>query len=185
MPVHVIDTAGLRPSSDLVEQLGIARTWAAIENADLVVLLMDATQGEGIGDREIMGRLPAELPRLRVMNKIDLLRRPPAFERTGDVGTVWLSAKSGDGVDLLRKALLEAGGWLGLSSEGLFMARERHLQALQLAKTQLERAAHQIASLELFAEELRLAQQALSAITGQFTSEDLLGQIFGRFCIGK
>jgi tRNA modification GTPase len=185
IPVHVIDTAGLRPSSDPVERLGIARTWKAIEDADVVVLLVDATQGEAAADREIMGRLPAALPRLRVMNKIDLLTRSPAFERGCNAGTVWLSARTGDGVDLLRRAMLEAVGWLGGSGEGLFMARERHLQALQLAKTHLERAAHQLASLELFAEELRLVQQALASITGQFTSDDLLGEIFSRFCIGK
>ncbi len=185
IPVHVIDTAGLRPSSDPVEKLGIARTWEAIEHADLVVLLVDATLGEAVADREIMGRLPATLPRLKVMNKIDLLSRPPALEHVRDAATVWLSAKTGDGVDLLRRALLEAVGWLGGSTEGLFMARERHLQALQLARTQLERATHQVDNLELFAEELRLAQQALGTITGQFTSDDLLGEIFSRFCIGK
>jgi tRNA modification GTPase len=185
IPVHVIDTAGLRPSSDPVEKLGIARTWAAIEHADLVVLLVDATQGEAAADREIMGRLPTALPRLRVMNKIDLLHRPPAFERARDGGRVWLSAKTGDGVDLLIRALVEAVGWPGSSTEGLFMARERHLQALQLARTHLEHATHQVANLELFAEELRLAQQALGSITGQFTTDDLLGEIFSRFCIGK
>lgn len=185
VPVHVIDTAGLRPSSDPVERLGIERTWKAIEDADLVVLLVDARQGEAAADREIMGRLPAALPRLRVMNKIDLLSRPAAFEGGRDAGTVWLSARTGDGVDLLRGALLEAVGWHSGSGEGLFMARERHLQALQLAKTHLERATHEIANLELFAEELRLVQQALSSITGQFTSDDLLGEIFSRFCIGK
>jgi len=186
IPVHVIDTAGLRPSSDPVEMLGIARTWEAIEHADLVVLLVDATQGEVVADREIMGRLPPALPRLKVMNKIDLLPRSPALERERGAGTVvWVSAKTGEGVDLLRKALLEAVGWLGSGSEGLFMARERHLQALQLAKTHLERAAQQAANLELFAEELRLVQRSLSTITGQFTSDDLLGEIFSRFCIGK
>jgi tRNA modification GTPase len=149
------------------------------------VLLVDATQGEAVADREIMGRLPAALPRLNVMNKIDLLPRPPAFERGHGDGTVWLSAKTGDGVDLLRRALLEAAGWLGGSSEGLFMARKRHLQALQLARAHLERATQQVASLELLAEELRLVQQALATITGQFTSDDLLGEIFSRFCIGK
>jgi tRNA modification GTPase len=132
-----------------------------------------------------MGKLPAALPRLKVMNKIDLLPRPPAFERGRDAGTVWLSAKTGDGVDLLRRALLEAAGWLGGSTEGLFMARERHLQALQLGRTHLELATHQVANLELFAEELRLVQQALGTITGQFTSDDLLGEIFSRFCVGK
>jgi tRNA modification GTPase len=119
------------------------------------------------------------------MNKIDLLPRSPVLERGRSAGTVWMSAKTGDGVDLLRRALLEAIGWLGSSSEGLFMARERHLQALQLARTHLERATQQAANLELFAEELRLVQQALATITGQFTSDDLLGEIFSRFCIGK
>ena len=185
IPVHVIDTAGLRPSSDPVEQLGIARTWVAIEHADLVLLLVDATQDEAAADREIMDRLPAALPRLRVMNKIDLVSHPPAYERGRDAGTVWLSAKTGDGVDLLRRALLEAVGWRGGSTEGLFMARERHVQALLLAGRHLERATHQMANLELFAEELRLTQQALATITGQFTSDDLLGEIFSRFCIGK
>ena len=116
---------------------------------------------------------------------MDPLSRPPALEGGRDAGTVWLSAKTGDGVDLLRRALLEAVGWLGGGTEGLFMARERHLQALRLAKTHLECATHQIANLELFAEELRLVQQALGTITGQFTSDDLLGEIFSRFCIGK
>ena len=116
IPVHVIDTAGLRPSSDPVEMLGIARTWEAIENADLVVLLVDATQGEAVADREILGRLPIALPRIKVMNKIDLLPRPPAVERGRGAGTVWLSAKTGAGVDLLRQALLEAVGWLGVAA---------------------------------------------------------------------
>jgi len=185
IPVHVIDTAGLRPSSDPVEQLGIARTWEVIEHADLVLLLVDATHGETEADREIMGRLPAALPRLKVMNKIDLLHRAATFERGHAAGTVWLSAKTGDGVNLLRRALLEAVGWLGGTTEGLFMARERHLQALQLAGRHLERATHQMANLELLAEELRLTQQELGTITGQFTSDDLLGEIFSRFCIGK
>jgi tRNA modification GTPase len=185
VPVHVIDTAGLRPSTDPVEKLGIARTWEAIEHADLVVLVVDATHGEAGADREIMGRLPAALPRLKVMNKIDLVPRAPVFERGREGGTVWLSARTGDGVDLLRRALLETVGWVGANAEGLFMARERHLQALQRAGTHLKLATHQVANLELFAEELRLVQQALGTITGQFTSDDLLGEIFSRFCIGK
>lgn len=185
IPVHVIDTAGLRPSSDPVEKLGIARTWAAIEHADLVVLLVDATQGEAAADREIMGRLPAALPRLTVMNKIDLLSRLPAFERGRDAGTIWLSAKTGEGIDLLRRAALDAVGWHEGGTEGLIMARERHIRALQLAQKHLEQATQQVANLELFAEELRVAQQALGTITGQFTTDDLLGEIFSRFCIGK
>jgi tRNA modification GTPase len=185
VPAHIIDTAGLRPSSDPVEQLGIARTWSAIEHADVVVLLVDASRGKAAADQEILGRLPARLPRLTVMNKIDLLARAPAVERGEDGATVWLSAKSGAGVDLLRDALLEAVGWNGGAAEGLFMARERHVHALELAQRHLNQAACQMESLELLAEELRTAHQALGTITGEFTTEDLLGEIFKRFCIGK
>ena len=185
VPVHVIDTAGLRPSSDPVEKLGIARTWAAIKEADLIVLLLDANQGETAADRDILRSLPAELPRLTVMNKIDLLPRTPSVERNNNGCKVWLSAKSGAGVDLLRGALLDAAGWKGGAGEGLFMARERHIHALQSAQKHLDQAARQVDKLELFAEELRLTQQALGSITGAFTSDDLLGEIFQRFCIGK
>jgi tRNA modification GTPase len=184
VPLHIIDTAGLRPSGDLVEQLGIARSWAAIEQADVVVLLLDATQGRRPADEDILRRLPMGLPRLTVLNKIDLLGRMPALERSNDGTTVWMSAKTGAGLELLRNALLDLVGWHG-SSEGLFMARERHVHALQRARDHLEQAAREIDRLELFAEELRQAQQELGTITGEFTSEDLLGEIFTRFCIGK
>jgi tRNA modification GTPase len=182
---HVIDTAGLRPSSDPVEKLGIARTWAAIERADIVVLLVDAAKGIAAADQDILRRLPAGLPRLTVMNKIDLLPRAPALERAKQGATVWLSAKTGAGVELLREALLEAVGWHGGGAEGLFMARERHVHALELAQRHLDQAAGQTERLELFAEELRAAQHALGSITGEFTTDDLLGEIFKRFCIGK
>jgi tRNA modification GTPase len=185
VPVHVIDTAGLRPSVDPVEKLGIARTWAAIKEADLIVLLLDATQGETAADGDILRSLPAELPRLTVMNKIDLLPCAPSVERTGNGNKVWLSAKSGAGVDMLRGAMLEAAGWKGGAGEGLFMARERHIHALQSAQKHLDQAACQTDEQELFAEELRLAQLALGSITGELTPDDLLGEIFQRFCIGK
>jgi tRNA modification GTPase len=185
VPAHIIDTAGLRPSSDPVEKLGIARTWAAIEQADVVVLLVDAAQGDAAADQDILRRLPAGLPRLTVMNKIDLLARSPALERGKGGATVWLSAKTGAGVELLREALLEAVGWHGGGGEGLFMARERHVHALEFAQRHLIQAARQVENLELFAEELRATQQALGTITGEFTTEDLLGEIFKRFCIGK
>jgi tRNA modification GTPase len=185
VPTHIIDTAGLRESGDPVERIGVARTWSAIEQADLVVLLVDATQGEGGADRDIMNRMPASLPRLRVMNKIDLMGRSPSLERDGDTTTVWLSAKTGAGLDIFRRALLESVGWQTGSGEGLFMARERHVQALQQAGRFIERASLQGEKLELLAEELRLAQEALGAITGEFSPDDLLGEIFSRFCIGK
>ena len=184
VPAHVIDTAGLRDSDDPVEKLGIERTWAAIRKADLVVLMLDATEGEGAADRAILKELPAGLPCIRVINKIDLLGQEPRRERPGGAITIALSAKSGAGLDLLRHAILEAVGWRA-DGEGLFMARERHVQALQEAGGHLKRAAKMGGSLELFAEELRLAQEALGRITGEFTSDDLLGEIFSRFCIGK
>lgn len=185
VPVHVIDTAGLRESSDPVERLGIARTWSAIERADVVLMLVDATSGETPADRDILQKLPAGLPRIRVLNKIDLLGHPPARESAGDVTTLRISAKTGAGLDLLKQALLGSVGWQAGSGEGLFMARERHVQALRQAGSHLGRAGSSTDKLELFAEELRLAQAALGTITGEFTSDDLLGEIFSRFCIGK
>lgn len=181
---HIIDTAGLRRSDDPVEKIGIARTWSAIEKADLAVLLIDATRGEDAADREILSQLPAGLPCIKVMNKIDLQGRSPAVDRRGGANIVWLSARTGAGVDLLRHALLDVVGWQS-SGEGLFMARERHVQALRQAEAHLERADQHRGRHELFAEELREAQRALGAITGEYTSDDLLGEIFSRFCIGK
>jgi len=184
VPAHVIDTAGLRESSDPVEKIGIARTWAAIGKADLVLVLLDATRGESAADRAILAQLPGALPRITVMNKIDLAGRAPAIERVDGATRVWLSAKTGAGVNELRQAILQVVGWQA-DGEGLFMARERHVQALERAAAHLERAGRQGGKLELFAEELRLAQEALGAITGEYTSDDLLGEIFSRFCIGK
>ncbi len=184
VPAHIIDTAGLRESDDLVEGLGIARTWAAIEKADLVLLIMDCRIGEVADDQRIQERLPAAIPRVKVMNKIDLTGQSAARRNQDGSSIVWLSAKTGEGVDLLRHSLLEVAGWKG-EAEGLFMARERHLRALSVARGHLERAQARTGQIELFAEELRLAQAALGSITGEFTSDDLLGQIFSRFCIGK
>ena len=184
MPAHIIDTAGLRESSDPVEGLGIARTWAAIEKADLVLLILDCRTGETPDDRLIRDRLPAALPWVTVMNKIDLTGHGPTKVNQEGSPIVWLSAKTGEGVDLLRSALLEAAGWRG-ESEGLFMARERHLDALGACRAHLERAQTRLGQIEIFAEELRLAQGKLGTITGEITPDDLLGQIFSRFCIGK
>lgn len=184
VPVHVIDTAGLRDPRDAVEKVGIQRTWQAIDKADLVLLLLDCTRGETREDRAILERLPAALPRLKVFNKIDLVDGAPRRATREGFEEVWLSAKTGAGVELLRAALLEAVGWR-TGGEGLFMARERHLNALRVAAGHLARAAEMERQLEFFAEELRLARDALCAITGGFTSDDLLGEIFSRFCIGK
>lgn len=184
LPVHIIDTAGLRESGDKVERIGIERTWAAIAKADLVLLLVDATHaGEG-GNSAIIQQLPSALPRLQVLNKIDLAGRAAGLERQHGETRIWLSAKTGEGIDGLKQAIRELAGWQP-AGEGLFTARARHVAALQAAASHLDRAAAHTAELELYAEELRLAHEALGAITGEFTADDLLGEIFSRFCIGK
>ena len=184
VPAHIIDTAGLRESSDPVEKMGMARTWAAIEQADMVLLLLDAARGETPADLAILERLPQGLPRIVVKNKIDLAGQAPHVERVAGQTQVWLSAKTGAGLEGLRQVLLETAGWRP-EGEGLYMARERHVHALKKASGHLKAAQGLANALELFAEELRLAQEALGAVTGKFTSDDLLGEIFGRFCIGK
>lgn len=184
VPMHIIDTAGLRETQDPVERIGVARTWAAIEKADLVVLLADCRAGEGAEDRRILERVPTRLPRLRVMNKIDLIQQEPRVDVQEDESVVWLSAKSGAGIQHLQDEILRKVGWGG-SGEGLFLARERHLEALAEAEKHLKAASAANAGAEIFAEELRLAHEALMSVTGQFTPDDLLGEIFSRFCIGK
>jgi tRNA modification GTPase len=179
VPLHIIDTAGLRETDDMVEKMGIARTWAALENADVALLLVDAAHGVGTQESNILTRLP-NVSRLTIHNKIDATGEPPRM--LGD--EIWLSAKTGVGVDLLRSKLLESAGWQAVG-EGAFMARARHLDALARGAEHIVAARESAAQLELFAEELRLAQEALSEITGEFTADDLLGEIFSRFCIGK
>jgi tRNA modification GTPase len=190
VPVHVVDTAGLREAVDEVERIGVARTWAAIEGADAIVFLHDLTRlGDAdydAGDVAIASRLPVGFVAggrlLHVFNKLDLQRSASV-----DSGVV-VSALSGEGLDALRARLLELAGWQA-APEGLFIARARHVHALQRARQHLDLAAAHVErgnqALELFAEELRLAHDALAEITGAFTSDDLLGAIFGRFCIGK
>lgn len=181
--LHFVDTAGLRETDDEVEKIGIARTWQTIEHANAALLLIDATQGEGPGDREIVARLPADLPLVRVFNKIDLLESASGVGE-GDGAALWLSAKTGSGIDLLHRRLLQLAGWQQ-GEEGAFMARARHLSALREAGEHLALAGACEGHVELFAEELKVAQAALSSITGEFSADDLLGEIFSRFCIGK
>ena len=183
IPLHIIDTAGLRASEDEIEKIGMARTWREIERADVVVLLVDARSGVGDPERAILARLPAHLARITVFNKIDLTGRPPELHDEAGVLSVSLSAKHGAGVDLLRQALLRIAGWHPV--EDVFIARERHLRALADTRGHITVAQARLPQLELFAEELRLAQIALGSITGRFSADDLLGEIFGRFCIGK
>jgi len=181
IPLHVIDTAGLRDTTDPVERLGIERTWKAVENADIALLLVDARRGIGPDEAAILARLPA-IPRLTLHNKIDETGETARLSEDGQ--EIWLSARYGDGMDLLHNRLLQLAGWQTLG-EDTFMARARHLEALERAAGHLASARQQFTRLELFAEELRLAQEELAAITGEFNADDLLGEIFGRFCIGK
>lgn len=193
VPVHVIDTAGLRDpneSPDEVERIGIARSWAEIAGADAVVFLRDLTRlgepGYDAGDERIAKDWPQGLAGsgrlLEVFNKSDAARTLPAG------ASLVVSARRGQGLDALRERLLELAGWHA-QPEGVFIARTRHVQALRRTREHLERAralaAQRDAALDLLAEELRLAHDALGEITGVFTADDLLGEIFGRFCIGK
>ncbi len=206
VPLHVIDTAGLREGEgiDEVERIGIARAWGQIEGADAVLLLHDLTRiGQpeyDAAEREIAAtlesRLPARVPVIDVWNKADAGQALAPLATAGleplaghaPHEQLRLSAKTGAGLDLLRKRLLELAGWQG-GGEGLYIARERHVQALRQVGEHLELSALHLAqqaqSLDLLAEELRLAQNALNQITGAFSSDDLLGVIFSSFCIGK
>jgi tRNA modification GTPase len=189
VPLHVVDTAGLRSdAADEVERIGIGRSWEAIGAADAVLFLHDlARLGEpatAAADAEIAARLPVGVPVLQVYNKADLAGAAGADAVPG----LRISARTGQGLDALRQALLRQAGWQA-APEGLFIARTRHVQALRRTLEHLQAAQRHAAArdtaLELLAEELRLAHRALGEITGQFSSEDLLGEIFGRFCIGK
>jgi tRNA modification GTPase len=185
VPIHLIDTAGLREAGDEVERIGIARTWDAIAKAGAAMLITDAAQEERDEESRILMRMPPGMPLARVTNKIDMAGLAPGRDSQGNEVRLRLSAKTGEGVAGLRAWLLEVAGWRP-SSEGVFLARERHLVALREAASGLVAAAGQhIQAFELFAEDLRLAQQSLGTITGEVTADDLLGQIFGRFCIGK
>ena len=189
VPIHVIDTAGLRESDDAVEQIGIARAWQAIELADVVLFLHDLSRQDAMNyiaaDAEIAStigqKLSKSVPVLDVWNKADTVSQSPAE------GIV-LSAKTGQGLQALRQALLHAAGWQA-AGDTVFIARERHLHALRRVDAHLSEASAHLAaraqSLDLMAEELRLSQNQLSEITGEFTSDDLLGVIFSKFCIGK
>ena len=191
MPLHIIDTAGLRDTPDAVEQIGVARAWAEIEKADRVLLLVDAATTDSLDPMtiwpEFVARLPDPTRLTLVRNKIDTIRDKPGIELSTTTPMVRLSARTGAGVDNLKAHLKEVMGYNG-TTEGRFSARRRHLDALDRARQALENGEAQLAGFgagELLAEDLRDAQQALGEITGEFSADDLLGEIFGSFCIGK
>ncbi|MFZ2856263.1 tRNA uridine-5-carboxymethylaminomethyl(34) synthesis GTPase MnmE [Acidovorax sp.] len=199
VPLHVVDTAGLREALDEVEKIGVERAWAEIESADAVLFLHDLTRHDATADtpdainyiaddariaRVLGQKLPEKTPVIDVWNKSDMMRAGAL----GRLGGVLISAKTGAGLEALRQQLLQVVGWQA-APEGVFMARERHVHALHKVEAQLATAAGQLQAarpaLDLLAEDLRQAQLHLSEITGEFTSDDLLGEIFSRFCIGK
>ena len=203
VPLHIIDTAGLRESTDEVERIGIARAWDEIAGADAVLFLHDLTRADAIdyiaADADISSaiglKLPKSIPVIDVWNKVDAagVHAPPTstvvpLARAMEHPAVHLSARTGEGLEALRRILLQVAGWQS-APEGVYIARARHVHALQAVSAHLQEASDQLLSkgpaLDLLAEELRLAQNALSAITGEFTSDDLLGVIFSSFCIGK
>ncbi|MCK6374438.1 MAG: tRNA uridine-5-carboxymethylaminomethyl(34) synthesis GTPase MnmE [Zoogloea sp.] len=184
IPLHITDTAGLRDTTDEVEKIGIARTWQEIERADVIVRLVDVRAGLTDADAAIDARLPAGVERITVFNKVDLAGREAQRVDADGVVSLYLSAKAGQGIELLRAELLRVAGW-HRHGEDIILARERHLIALREALACIRRAQDNRHALELMAEELRLAQEAANEITGEFTPDDLLGVIFSRFCIGK
>jgi tRNA modification GTPase len=185
VPVHVIDTAGLRDTDDVVERIGVERSWKEIERADVIVRLVDARSGVDDADRAIDARLPAGIPRLTVINKIDLCGEQAASLAQEASGTeLRVAIRHGWGLELIRAELLRVVGWHA-HDESVPLARERHLVALRAALDHLGAAIRSTRALELMAEELRLAHECLQEITGEFSSDDLLGVIFSRFCIGK
>jgi tRNA modification GTPase len=191
VPLHLIDTAGLRETDDVIESIGIARARSAMDKAGLALIILDSREGFTDEDRVMLDSIPADLRRIYVYNKIDLLGNQfqiPDGLASGDDGKVYVSAKTGAGMETLRRTLLSMAGWSAPSGEGVFMARRRHLVALTEAAahlTHVDDLALRGDRLELLAEGLRLAQRTLSSITGEFTADDLLGEIFSRFCIGK
>jgi tRNA modification GTPase len=210
VPLHIIDTAGLRDSVDEVEKIGIERAWTEIENADAVLFLHDLVRWHDAKNPQsatqyraddasiasaITKLLPKRVPVIQIWNKVDavlateLAADPSDSEAEGvHIRNITISAKNGEGLNQLRQTLLQVAGWQP-AAEGVYIARERHVQALRQVSAHLQQADAQLkapnAALDLLAEELRLAQNDLSAITGEFTSDDLLGVIFSSFCIGK
>ncbi len=185
MPVHIVDTAGLRETEDEVERIGVERAWRALAEADRVLLVLDDREGFTAQDQAILDALPDQIPLTLLRNKIDLTGAAPGLV-AADRPTVALSARTGAGVDSLRAHLKESIGYSG-EGGGDFLARRRHLDSLRDARQHLAQAHDRLAqgAGELAAEELRLTQRCLDQITGAFTSDDLLGRIFGSFCIGK
>ena len=187
IPINVIDTAGLRETEDEVEQLGINKTWEALQTAHVAVLLVDITKGSGDYEEFILNKLPKGIKKLRLFNKIDLVTREASVENNNNEIIIYLSAKLENGIDLLKNTLIErvSDNFYQDSEQSVILARSRHIYALNNVRQSVTKALINKESSELLAEELTQAQHELSPITGDFTNDDLLGKIFSSFCIGK
>ena len=187
IPINVIDTAGLRETEDEIEQLGINKTWEAIQTAHVAVLMVDITKGSGDYEEFILNKLPKGIKKLRIFNKIDLVTREANVEINNNEIIIYLSAKLENGIDLLKNTLIESvsDNFHQDSEQSIILARSRHIYALNNVRQSVTKALINKESSELLAEELTQAQHELSAITGDFTNDDLLGKIFSSFCIGK
>jgi tRNA modification GTPase len=183
VPIHLVDTAGIRETDDMLEKMGIVRARQSIDKADLLILLVDESETTTVQNQAIANCNVGATPTILVHNKIDLAHKRASIEKSEGMTQIFISAKTGEGVDLLKSEILSAVGWH--QEEGVFMARSRHMDAIVQALDSLREAELLAPHLELFAESLRQAQQALNQITGEFVADDLLGEIFGKFCIGK
>jgi len=187
LPLEIIDTAGLRDSDDSIEQEGVKRAWREIERADRLLFVVDETQGMDAATTELLNSMPGELPRTVVHNKIDLAGRDTGIETDDDESRVYVSAKTGTGMKALSQHLQDCAGYREAGSDS-FSARRRHLEALRRAAEWVDKAVDALNvnhAGELVAEDLRIAHQELGIITGEVSSDDLLGEIFSSFCIGK
>jgi len=184
VPVNIIDTAGLRDTADEVEAIGIARTWEVIGHADALLLVVDARTGVTAVDRAIVDRLPEKLKPVTVFNKIDLSGDAPRAEEDEQGWRIHVSARTGDGIKGLREALLKLAGWQS-GGEDVFMARERHLVSSSESLRRSSGPDRQCRKANFSRKSFAWRSGELGSITGEFSADDLLGQIFARFCVGK
>lgn len=186
LPLHVIDTAGLRESGDLIEQEGVKRAWDEAGKADRVLLVVDNQHGFGLEEEKMLDRIPATLPVDIIHNKLDITLDKPFIKKASRGVAIGLSIKTGEGFGILTDHLKQSVGF-EQTAENQYSARRRHIEAIKIVKRHVEEAHHQLVNGagELAAEEMRQAQEALSQVTGEFSSDDLLGEIFSSFCIGK
>ena len=187
IPIHLTDTAGLRETGDIVEKLGIEKTWESIKEADITLIIVDVTDNNFNYENKLKKELPKDNEIIIIRNKIDLLKQQSRVDEQNNVTEIFISAKKGNGIKLVEKEIIKIVYRDEHSSnkEDLFMARTRHIEALEKVKRSLKKALLNLQAPELVAEELMIAQKFLSKITGEFSSDDLLGHIFGQFCIGK